>query len=234
MTSFEPGEGTSLVWLGIASGLWFIWVAITSIGAGGYLAGRLRRPVGGSNADERETRDGAHGVLVGVTSALVGAVLATAGVTGVVGAAGSAVGTAAQTATEAVGGDLDYMGSRLLGAGGTPASADARQDVTAVLTRSLADGTLAPDDRSDLAGIVSRQTGQTPDEAGAAIDTTVADIQTAYQKAMDAAEVARRAAAIAAFVVAATLMVGAAAAYFAASTGGDHRDKNMPFRNFGR
>ena len=91
-------------------GLWFIWVAITSFGAGGYLAGRLRRPVGGANADERETRDGAHGILVWATSALVGAVLATAGVTGVVGAAGSAAGTAAQTAAEAVGGDLDYMG----------------------------------------------------------------------------------------------------------------------------
>ena len=33
---------------------------------------------------------------------------------------------------------------------------------------------------------------------------------------------------------AATLMAGAATAYFAATTGGDHRDRNMPFRTFGR
>ncbi|MFT3972382.1 MAG: hypothetical protein QM699_02700 [Amaricoccus sp.] len=42
-SSFQPGQGVSLFWFGIASGIWFIWVAITSFGAGGYLAGRLRR-----------------------------------------------------------------------------------------------------------------------------------------------------------------------------------------------
>ena len=31
-----------------------------------------------------------------------------------------------------------------------------------------------------------------------------------------------------------TVMVGAAAAYFAAVAGGDHRDRNVPFRTFGR
>ncbi len=238
-SSFKPGEGTSALWFGIASGLWFIWVAITSLAAGGYLAGRMRRPVAGASTDESETRDGAHGVLVWATSALVGALLATAGVSGVVGAAGSVAGSAAQTATEAIGGEMDYMSARLLqpGNGGGAADAaapEARQDVTEVLKRSLADGGLAPEDRSYLATLVARQTGQTQEEASAAIDSTIAEVQAAYQKAIDAGEMARKAAAIAAFVVAATLMVGAAAAYFAATAGGDHRDRNVPFRSFGR
>ncbi len=238
VASFQPGEGPSLFWLGIASGLWFIWVAIMSFAAGGYLAGRLRRPVPGSSIDETETRDGAHGVLVWATAALVGAVLATTGVTGVIGAAGKLAGTAAETAAGAVGGDLDYLGGRLLQSGSAATAgaggADVRQDVSAILTRSLADGKLTPEDHDYLAAIVARQTGQTPEAAGAAIDTTVTQIHEAYDKALDAADQARRAAAIAAFVVAATLMAGAATAYFAATTGGDHRDRNMPFRTFGR
>ena len=187
VASFQPGEGPSLFWLGIASGLWFIWVAIMSFAAGGYLAGRLRRPVPGSSIDETETRDGAHGVLVWATAALVGAVLATTGVTGVIGAAGKVAGTAAETAAGAVGGDLDYLGGRLLQSGSAATSgaggAEVRQDVTAILTRSLADGKLTPEDHDYLAAIVARQTGQTPEAAGAAIDATVTRIHEAYENA---------------------------------------------------
>lgn len=230
MVSFEPGEGTSAFWLAIASGLWFVWVAITSFGAGAYLAGRLRRPVPGAGVDEVEARDGAHGVLVWATGALVGAVLATAGVTGVVGAAGKVVGTAAQTAAEAVGGDLDYLGGRLLGGG----DADTRKEVAAVLTRSFAaGGTVAPEDRAYLVSLVSRSTGQSEEEVGAAVDTAVTQAREAYDKAIAAAEQARVAAGIAAFVIAATLLASAAAAYGAAVAGGDHRDRNLKFGTFG-
>ena len=52
VASFEPGEGVSLRWLAIASGLWFLWVAITGFGAGGYLAGRLQ-PAGAGHQRRR-------------------------------------------------------------------------------------------------------------------------------------------------------------------------------------
>lgn len=228
--SFEADEGMSAFWLGIASGLWFVWVAITSFGAGAYLAGRLRRPVPGATADEVEVRDGAHGVLVWATGALVGAALATAGVTGVVGAAGKVVGTAAQTAAEAVGGDIDYMGGRLLGGG----DAETRQEVAGVLSRSFASGgTIAPEDRTYLVSLVARSTGQSEEEVGAAVDKAVAEAQAAYDKAVQAAEQARVAAGIAAFVIAATLLASAAAAYGAAVAGGDHRNRNLKFGTFG-
>jgi hypothetical protein len=234
--SFEPREGVSRFWLGIVSGLWFLWVAITAFAAGGYLAGRLRRPVAGASVDESELRDGSHGILVWATGVLLGAVLAVSGVTGVIGAAGRAAGGATEAATQAINGDLDYIGSRLMrtttpeaGAaeGGTTEGLDSQ--ATTLITRSLASGTLAPDDRDYLAGIVAQRTGQTPEEAQAQVDEAFAEAQQLYEQAVDAAEQARVATAIAAFLIAATLLASGAAAYLAATTGGDHRDRNLAF-----
>lgn len=52
-------------WAGIiAIGLWGLWVQILASMTGGYLAGRMRRPIAGAAEHEREIRDGAHGLLV--------------------------------------------------------------------------------------------------------------------------------------------------------------------------
>ncbi len=51
----------------VATGLWVLWTQVTASIAGGYLAGRLRAPVGNSSEHEREIRDGAHGLLVWAT-----------------------------------------------------------------------------------------------------------------------------------------------------------------------
>jgi hypothetical protein len=232
--SFEAREGVSLRWLGIASGLWFIWVAITAFGAGGYLAGRMRRPVAGASLDETEARDGAHGLVVWATAVLIGAVLAVTGVSGAIGAAGRATGTVAETAAQAVGGDLDYIGSRLMRttAPAAPGAAEAPAldgEAAALLTRSLASGTLATEDRDYLAALVAERTGQTPEEAQARVDAAFAEAQELYDAAISAAEQARVATAIAAFLVAATLLASGAAAYAAATVGGDHRDRHLPF-----
>jgi hypothetical protein len=225
MASFEPGEGVSLKWLAIVSGLWFLWVAITCFGAGGYIAGWLRRPAAGISLDEAQTRDGAHGLVVWAMGALIGAVLAASGVTGVVGAAGSVAGTVAQTASEAVGGDVGYIGSRLMrGEGG--------ENAAAVLTRSLADGEMSAEDREYLVSLVAERTGQTPEEAGAAVDAAAAEARELYASAVETAEQARRATAIAGFAIAATLMASAAAAYLAAAAGGDHRDRKVIFGRY--
>ena len=95
------GEGVSGAWLAIAAGIWLAWVMVTSFGAGGYLAGRMRRRAGDATADEVQMRDGAHGLMVWATGALVSTVLAAAGVGGLLGAGASAVGTATDVATEA-------------------------------------------------------------------------------------------------------------------------------------
>ena len=117
----------------------------------------------GTSADEIEVRDGAHGLVVWAVGALIGAALATSGVTGVVGAAGRVAGTAAQTAGEAVGGDVSYLGARLIRGDGGGAAA--------VLTRNLGDGDMSAEDRDYLVALVAERTGQTPEEAGAAVES---------------------------------------------------------------
>ena len=64
LTSPYEGEGRSLAFLGVASGLWVVWVQISSFIAGAYLAGRLRRRLPDATAHEVEVRDGSHGLLV--------------------------------------------------------------------------------------------------------------------------------------------------------------------------
>ena len=100
LTSPYRGEGVSAAWLAIAAGIWFVWVTVTSFAAGGYLCGRLRRRVGDATATEVEVRDGAHGLVVWATAALVSTVLAATGVGAVVSTGSSAIGSAAETATE--------------------------------------------------------------------------------------------------------------------------------------
>ncbi len=228
VSSFEPGEGVSLRWMAVASGIWFLWVAITSFAAGGYLAGRMRRPVGGATPDETEVRDGANGVVVWAVGAIAGAIMAASGVSGVVGAAGSAAGGAAQVAAEAVGGDVDYLGSRLIGGG------EGGESAAAALSRTLADGEVSAADRDYLVGMVAERAGIPPEEAQARVDQAIGEAQELYAAALETAEQARTAAAIAAFLIAATLITSAGAAYYAATTGGDHRDRAVPFRTFVR
>lgn len=233
VVSFEPREGASLFWLAVASGLWFLWVAVTAFGAGGYIAGRMRRPVPGSSPDEVDVRDGTHGLVVWATGVLLGALLAVSGVTGAIGAAGRTAGTVAEAASTAVGGDLDYIGERLMrGTGGAAAAADEAPlgaEATSLFTRSLASGSLSAADRDYLAGIVASRTGETPEAAAAQVDAAFAEAQQLYDAAIETAETARVGAAIAAFLIAATLLASGAAAYTLASTGGDHRDRNLPF-----
>ena len=159
VASFEPGEGASLNWLAIASGLWFIWVAITS-----FARRRLpRRPPAPAGAgSERSTRSrcatARTAIVVWAVGALLGAILAASGITGVVGAAGKAAGTAAQTAGEAVGGDVE-LPRRPPAARRTAATPPA-----VVLTRNLADGDVSAEDRDYL--VVARRRAHRPDPRG--------------------------------------------------------------------
>jgi hypothetical protein len=143
------------------------------------------------------------------------------------------VGTAAEVASEAIGGDVGNLAARLTRGGPNAPSLDqdARDQATGILSRAR-DGKLSPEDRSYLAEVVAARTGVTPDEAGAQVDAAYAEAQRLYEQALEAAERARTSSAIAAFVVAATLFVSAAAAYFAAAAGGDHRDRRLSFCSF--
>ncbi len=234
MVSPEPGEGVSLRWMTIAGGLWFVWVAVSSFAAGGYLAGRMRRRIADATEDESDTRDGAHGVLVWATGAVVAAVLAASGVGGLLGGAASTVGALGGPLAEVVERETDYYSGMILRGSPEGAAPAARAEVAAILGRGLARGEIAAADRDYLAQLAANATGTDPAEARAQVDAALAEAEAAREEAIDAAEAARIAGVIGAFVLAATMIISAAVAYFAAVAGGNHRDRNLAFSRFGR
>ncbi len=218
-------------WFTIATGVWFVWVILSSNVAGAYLAGRLRRRTYDATPDELDTRDGAHGLIVWAVGAILAAILASSGVTGIARTATSAAGTATETISGAIGGQIDYF-ANLVQRGPAPADApDITGEVATVLTRSLAEGEVTDADREYLRDLVAQRTGVQPDQVAEQVDAALAQFEQAQQAAIDAANQARIAGVIGAFIIAATMLIAAAAAYFAAVAGGDHRDRNLAFRN---
>lgn len=234
MVSAEPAEGVSLRWMTIAAGIWFVWVAVSSFSAGGYLAGRLRRRIGDATEDEVETRDGAHGLVVWAVATLFSTFLAFSGIGGLLGGAASATGGAADAAASIVEDQGDYFADRILRGTDGGISPEARDEVMTILARSVSQGELGAEDRSHLVQIAANETDTPPEEVEARVDAVLGELDAAREEAMQAAEQARIAGVIASFVVAATLLISAAAAYFAAGYGGQHRDQNLGFRYFGR
>jgi hypothetical protein len=296
--NFHGGTNVSPIWIGIAAASWLLWVEVSSLLAGGYLTGRLRRRVHDATEHESDIRDGAHGLIVWAGTLLIGGVLALSGV----GASLSAIGSVASTATTAAAaatatgagagtaagkngadptayftdalfrpaapnagtasaaGAAPAAGTTAPGNGtaapaapaaaapatgntspATPASAGNAGDRAAasaeagrILANGAAIGSIPDDDKAYLAQLVSTNTGLSPDDAKKRVDTVLGDVEAAKQKAMDAAETARKTGVLAAFLIAASLLVAAAAAYWAAMLGGNHRDEQIVFENWTR
>lgn len=101
--NFHGGTGVSPVWVGIAAATWLLWVEVSSMMCGGYLAGRMRRRAHDASEHESDVRDGAHGLVVWGGAVLLGALVALSGVGATIGAIGNATGTAATAAAAAAG-----------------------------------------------------------------------------------------------------------------------------------
>ncbi|MCC5975309.1 MAG: hypothetical protein JJT81_14835 [Rubellimicrobium sp.] len=257
LTSPYRGEGVSAAWLAIAAGIWFVWTMVTSFGAGGYLAGRMRRRIGDATPDEVETRDGVHGLMVWATGALVSTLLVASGVGGLLSAGSSAAGTVADVAAEAV--PTDYFANVMLrsaadapGAEPTDAAeADpapqatqrpaqeipalagvdpaVQLEIASILGRSIASGEMVERDRDYLARLVAANSDLDTEAARTRVDEVNEEIASARMSAMEAVDDARRAGVVFGFITAATLLIGALAAFFGASTGGRHRDAGLGF-----
>jgi len=291
--NFHGGTNVSPIWIGIAAASWLLWVEISSMMAGGYLTGRLRRRIGDATEHESDIRDGSHGLLVWAGTLIVGAVIAMSGLSGAISAIGGIASTATNAAATAAGPAAgaaaakssfdptayftDALFRPAAPAGGTaaaaapatgpaapaaaatapaagttaatPAAAPAtpataaapaanREAATAEAGRVLANGavsgSVSDDDKAYLAQLVSQQTGMSQDDAKKRVDTVMTNIDAAKQKAADAAETARKTSVLVAFLTAASLLVAGAAAYWAAMLGGNHRDNQTVFENWGR
>ncbi len=231
LTSPYRGEGVSASWLAIAAGIWFVWVMVSSFGAGGYVAGRMRRHAGDATPDEVSVRDGTHGLMVWATAALVSTVVAASGVGGLIGMGASAVDSATDMASEAA--SSDYFSNVMLRNDAQEAGGDmdfnpaVQQEIASILARSATEGQMMERDRNYLAQLVAANTNLDEAAARARVDDVTAEIDDARQTALDAVDQARVAGVVFGFIAAATLLIGAIAAFFAAIAGGKHRDDGL-------
>jgi hypothetical protein len=236
-------DGASATTLGVGAIIWLIVVQIASAGMGGYVAGRLRTKWVDVHSGEVFFRDTAHGLLVWAVGAVIGAVVISSAATSVIGgaaklaggaaagvggAAATAVGAAAQNAPSA-----DYLTDTLFRRGTpdattTASPADARAEVGRILSTSLANGEMTPEDKTQVSRIVAQQAGIDQATAEKRVNDMTekakATAAQAKQKAQEAADTARKAAAAAALWIFVSLLIGALSASYLATVGGRARD----------
>ena len=227
ISPFE-GSGASGTALAVATGLWVIWGALSSLIAGSYLTGRMRKAVNDAEPQEAAVRDGTHGLVVWGLSVLIGAMIATSGVAAIGKTGGEIAKSGVMAATGLLGAASDYAVDDLTRSqvGGTPLDADTRAQIGRIIVRAGTDGELSPSDRGYLVRTLATSANITPAEAESRITTMLTKANEAIAKAKVAAEQARRSAILIAFLTAASLAIAAAASWWAATLGGKHRDEN--------
>lgn len=237
-TDFDEGGGMSVGWFAVTAALWAAWVQVSAYFAGGYLAGRLRRRAYDATEHESDIRDGSHGVIVWAVGIVFSGALAFAGLTGAISVTAQTAGTVvAGAASNDAAGEYGLVVDRYLrdaDAANPPLRAGTRDEVGRIVAASIADGDLAAPDRDYLTATIGRAAGLDQAAAQARVDALWADAQAARQKALEAADQARKMTLLGAFLTAATLFLAGAAAYFAATLGGNHRDKQVELIGWSR
>jgi hypothetical protein len=228
LSTSAPSWRNSSIALALLSGLWFLVVTVGAMLLGGYVTGRLRARFSAATSDEVEFRDGVHGLVMWGLAVLIGALLALATSRTLAPLANDRDNTASQTTGEPS--NVAYDVDRLFRSDRRPAADGTEQLVRAEAGRIVGAAIgrrLSPEDHTYLTRTVAARTGLSGPEA----DKRVTDV---LNDARVRADRARRAAVVLAFMTAASLMIGAAAAWFAAETGGRHRDggqvPNLMFR----
>jgi hypothetical protein len=222
LTSFKAANSAPVIGLVIAMALWLLWVQVSSFIAGGYVAGRLRRRIGDATPHEVEMRDGSHGLIVWAVGVVFGTVLASwLAISGVTGALNA--------------GAMDYYAEKLLrsettapstGAASNSVSSDEAQ-ISRILARNMGATVMDDADKSYLMRVVSVRAGLPEADAQVRLDQTVATLKTQ-------ADAARRYGVLIAFLAAASLLVSAVAAWWAACSGGRHRDEGVDHSHLAR
>ena len=233
MTSAREGQSASLFWMAVVGGLWILWVQLMASSAGAYLTGRMRRRIGDASEHESDLRDGSNGLVMWGLATLVAATIAWSGLLGAANVAGqaagavaSAAGGAASTVADALAPSDLLIDRTLRGGPDAPAVTDNdRAQIGRILASTASGDALDATDRDYLISTIASRTGMSEEEAAQRVDQVVARAQEIEAQARATAERARRAALVAAFLTAASLLLGAAAAYWAATMGGNHRDK---------
>jgi hypothetical protein len=224
VSSTAPTWRDSSATLQVASGLFLILVAIVAFAGGGYIAGRMRRPLPGS-ADEVEFRDGTLGLVVWAIAIILTAFIAWAAAQSLTRLGAPSSATQSVAGENLIAFDLD----RLFRAERRPQNTDiryARSEASRILLTSAGHTGVTPEDRNYLVTLTSTETGLARPDAERRIDSIIAQARDDIRKA-------RRAAVILAFTAAAAALLGAVVAWLASCAGGRHRDGTAPSMTWG-
>ncbi len=237
-------DGAGVTTIGIIAAIWFLASTAFAYYVGGYVAGRMRPPVGDATGGEVEMRDALHGAVIWALGvfvfAWIGISTATSVATGaaqVGSAAVDAAGSVVQSdGAEAVAGYTVDKLTRATPPISASRASEVREQGAQILARAVADGELDADDKTYLAELVASRTALTQEEAEARVDEVYAEAQSAAEAAADAAEeatdAAQNATLVMGFLTATGFLIALVAAWFGATMGGSHRDGNTVSRVF--
>lgn len=214
-------SGVSVTTFEVATGLYFIVMAMISSAMGGYLAGRLRNRWIGVQSSEVLFRDTAHGFLAWATAAVLGAILLASPVTSLIGGTTSGAMQAASSSTTSSPMN-SYVDMLLRPANPTPENTgnkdEARQELSRLLTADFGNGAEpSAADRSYVAKIVATRAGLSQADADKRVNDVITQVKTDIDKA-------RKAAMHLAIWLTLALFIGAFSAALAATEGGGLRD----------
>jgi hypothetical protein len=234
----RPGSIASFT---VKAAIWLIIMQWVASGVGGYLSGRLRTKWTNLHGDEVFFRDTAHGFLAwaaatvitagflasATASAISGGVHATATV-----ASGAAMGAGPAAMQMDKGpGAVDPFGYYVDGMlrSNTPnpntPNPEMRGETSRILMNGIKNGAVPEADKAYLVQVIEARSGLSQEEASKRVDDTIAQINTAKEKAKTDAEEARKLSVKVSMYVFISLLIGAFIASAAAALGGRHRDE---------
>jgi hypothetical protein len=206
----------------LSSGLYLILAATASYGFGGYVAARLRSRIAIATTDEREFRDGMHGLIVWALATLLTGLIAVAAAQALPRLAVPSGGASAQSSSIAGESVIAYDLDRLFrndsrGAASERNLSSSRAEAARILLTASSHRGVLPDDRAYLVRLVSAPAGLVPAEAQARVDDV-------FSRAKQDIDRARHMGVIMAFMIGAAALLGALVAWFASAAAGRHRD----------
>jgi hypothetical protein len=203
----------------LLSGLYLLLAALASYGFGGYVAARLRARLSGAPVEEVEFRDGMHGIMVWALATLLTGLLALAAIQTLPRLAAPSASPAGPGTSAAAENIIAYDLDKLLRGERRPAGdiAYVRAEAGRILLTTASHNGMPADDRAYLVRLVAASTGLAPADA----DRRVTEVAGNAKADIDRA---RHVAVLLGFMIGAAALLGAVAAWFAACSGGRHRD----------
>jgi hypothetical protein len=220
VASTSPTWRDSSVVFWLLTGIYLLFVALTSFALGGYIAGRMRTPL---NLDpiEVEFRDGVHGLVTWGLAIIMSAVLALG--VAAIGTKALAPSGGSSGAAESVAGE-NIIASELddlFRSDHLPADISYRRaEAARILLKSSSHAGVPNSDRRYLATLVANVSGSTTEDPQQRVNRIIAASTQELHRA-------RVAAVLEAFFVAVALLVGAAVAWVAACHGGRDREEGI-------